>query len=226
MNRKFSLCIAAAVLLTGCATGMVGRYNGPEPFGGKEYRVTAPDARLPRTVKIVLLTFKDDRPQNSNGLDWTRQSSNYSNSVGQAPEVRPEFDRALTNGLQGNARIRLVPRETFLRTRDADMVISGRIVKCEADRKLAWSTSNYIGESAIEVTLRDGQGKQLWDKPMLFSSKSVNPVPGLSATKTSYLDEIRPGYVGAAVEESIRMAVQDFMSSHAFAEALVQVAGR
>ena len=177
-------------------------------------------------MRIVLLTFKDERPQNSRDLDWTRQASNYENTVGQAAEVRPEFERAIRAGLQEHARIRMVPREIFLQNRDADMVISGRIVKCEADRKMAWSTNNYIGESVIEVTLRDGQGKQLWSKPLQFTSKSVKPIPGTGASDVKYLDEIRPGYVARAVEDSIRMVAQDFISSQAFAEALAAVAAR
>lgn len=226
MNGRIVLSAVAALLLSGCVTGMVGRYNGPEPFGGKEYRVAPSSARLPRAVKVVLLTFKDERPQNSRDLEWTRQASNYENTVGQAAEVRPEFERAISAGLQAHSRIRLVSRETFLQNRDADVVISGRIVRCDADRKMAWSTNNYIGESAIEVALRDGQGKLLWNKPLLFASKSVKPIPGLTASKTTYLDEIRPGFVAAAVEDSIRMAAQDFISSQAFADALMQVANR
>ena len=226
MERRTVLGIVGALLLGGCATGMVGRDNGPEPFGGKTYRVEPPGARLQRTLKIVLLTFKDERPQNSHDLEWTRQASNYENTVGQAAEVRPEFENAIRAGLASHAHIRLVPRETFLQTRDADMVISGRIVRCDADRKMAWSTSTYIGESVIEVTLRDRQGKQLWAKPLQFASKVVNPVPGMSALKTTYLDEIRPGYVAKAVEDSIRMAAQDFISSKAFADALAAVVDR
>ena len=225
MERRTVLGTAAALLLTGCATGMVGRDNGPEPFGGKAYRVNPPAARLRRTVKIVLLTFKDDRPKNSHSLEWTRQASNYSNTVGQPAEVRPEFENAIRSGLSAHSQIRLVSREAFLQDRDADLVISGRVVRCDADRKMAWSTSNYIGESVIEVTLRDGQGKQLWSTPLQFAAKVVNPVPGLSATKMTYLDEIRPGYVAAAVEGSIRTAVQDFISSKGLAEALAAAAG-
>jgi hypothetical protein len=223
MDRRTVLGTAGALLLGGCATGMIGRDNGPEPFGGKTYRVEPPSARLRRTLKIVLLTFKDDRPKNSRNLEWTRQASNYENTVGQATEVRPEFENAIRAGLMSHAQIRLVSRETFLQNRDADMVISGRIVRCDADRKMGWSTNNYIGESVIEVTLRDRQGKQLSGKPLQFASKVVNPIPGLSASKATYLDEIRPGYVSAAVEGSIRMAVQDFISSRAFAEALAAV---
>lgn len=226
MNRRSVLSVAAVLVLSGCMTGMVGRYNGPEPFGGKDYRVSAPNARLNRTARIVLLTFKDDRPKNSHDLDWTRQASNYSDTVGQPVEVRPEFENAISGALRAHPRIRLVPRETFLQKREADIVISGRIVKCEADRKMAWSTNNFIGESVIEVTLRDGQGKPLSDKPLLFASKIVNPVPGGSAVKTSYLDEVRPGYVAAAVEDSIRAAVQEFVTSQALSDALVRVAGR
>jgi hypothetical protein len=226
MDRRTVLGTTATLLLGGCATGMVGRDNGPEPFGGKAYRVEPPGARLRRTLKIVLLTFKDDRPQNSRNLEWTRQASNYEDTVGQATEVRPEFENAIRSGLLAHTQIRLVARETFLQNRDADMLISGRIIRCDADRKMAWSTNNYIGESVIEVTLRDGQGKQLWSKPLQFASKVVNPIPGLAASKAKYLDEIRPGYVAAAVEDSIRVAVQHFISSKAFAEALVAAENR
>jgi hypothetical protein len=168
MDRRTVLGTAATLLLGGCASGMVGRDNGPEPFGGKAYRVEPPSARLRRTLKIVLLTFKDERPKNSRNLEWTRQASNYSDTVGQATEVRPEFENAIRAGLAAHSQIRLVPREIFLQDRDADMVISGRIVRCDADRKMAWSNSNFIGESVIEVTLRDRQGKQLWSKPLQF----------------------------------------------------------
>lgn len=216
MRRRFVLAGAAATLgLGGCATGMLGTYRGPEPFGGKDYVIAPPAVRLDAPTRIVVLTFKDDRPANARDLDWTRQASNAANTVGQPREVRREFDRAIKAGLREHPQIRIVTPETFAASRDADLVISGRILACEADRKMGMWQSNFHGKSVVEVTLRDGRGKPVWPRPVQFSAATKK-----AAAQARYLDETRPGYVAATVEESIRDAVASFIASKDFAAAL------
>lgn len=206
---------AAALLLGACASTMLGTYRGPEPFGGKDYAVAPPAVRIESSVGVVVLVFKDDRPANEHDLDWTRQASNYSNTVGQPREVRREFDRAIKAGLREHKGIRIVSPEEFSASRDADLVVSGRILACEADRKMGWSTNNFVGRSVIEVTLRDGRGRPVWPKPLQFSATAKK-----DSAPVGYVDEVRPGYVAAAVEESIRLAVESFLGSDPFAQAL------
>lgn len=206
---------AAMLLLGGCAGTTLGTYRGPEPFGGKDYVIAPPATRLESPVGLVVLVFKDDRPANEHDLDWTRQASNIRNTVGQPREVRKEFDRAIKSGLREHRNIRIVAPEAFAASHEADLVISGRILACEADRSMGWSASNFLGKSLIEVTLRDGRGKPVWPKPLQFSATTKK-----ASAPAGYLDETRPGYVAAAVEESIRQAVESFLGSSQFAEAL------
>src|SRR5687768_3928449 len=126
MRTAMRLGCAALTLwmVVGCAgPAFVGKYRGPEPFGGKEYSIQPPDVDFQSPVQIVVLTFKDERPVNEHDLDWTRQTSPVNNTHGQPREVRKEFDRAIKAGLGAHPQIRLVSPESFAKTRKAGMVI-------------------------------------------------------------------------------------------------------
>ncbi|HYD63512.1 MAG TPA: hypothetical protein VEC35_24370 [Noviherbaspirillum sp.] len=168
----------------------------------------------------MLLIFKDERPAQEHDLEWTRQASNYANTVWQAKEVRGEFERAIRAGLAAHRNIELVSSEQFLQTRDADVVISGRILQCEADRKMGWSSSYFIAQSAIEVALRDGRRKQRQPQPLKYTA-SARKDAVLPAGQTT-LDNIPPGLVAAAVEESIRKTAEAFLTSREMADALTR----
>lgn len=205
--------------ITGCGT--VGPYRGPEPFGEKAYAVYPPDVTISRPVVVVLLVFKDDRPANEHDLDWTRQANAYASKVSQPREVRTEFHKALLGGLSLHQQIQIIPPEIFLRTKEADLVISGRVLKCEADRRMGWSEVFIGATSTIEVTVRDGRGKYLAATPLQFTAKTERPIG-------EYLladGNIRAGLVGKVVEESIEKAAQEFLASREFAEMLALASG-
>jgi hypothetical protein len=205
------------LVLTGCG-GMVGVYRGPEPFGGKQYSVSPPRVDLAREVLVVVLMLADERPAMEHDLDWVRQSHSFGSTVGQPPEVRKEFDQAIKAGLSANRYIRLVSPETFLKTRDADLIISGRILRCEAERKMGWSTADFHGRTEIEILLRSGEGKAITASPLSFESESE--IPWKPPAMDSRLDEIPPGYAASAMEKAIRQVAESFLASRELTDAL------
>lgn len=216
ITKRLMAFACALALLSGC--GSVGRYRGAEPFGGKDYVVAPPAARLAQPAKVVLLVFKDERPANAHDLEWTRQASNYENTLGHVKEVRGEFARAIRAGLAAHRKIELVSSEEFLQTHDADLVISGRILRCDADRKMAWSNSYFIAQSTIEVVLRDGRGKLLQPHPLRYSASAQKVI--VFPSDNTMLDNVPVGLVAAAVEESIRQTAEAFLGSREMSEAL------
>ena len=220
MKRLSCLC-AHLVLLSGC--GMMGPYRGPEPFGQGRYDVAAPQARLERQVRLVMLVFQDERPPYKHNLDWTRQASNFRSTVGQPDEVRAEFQRALLAGLSRHPGIRVVSADEFLRTQQADLVVGGSVVRCEGRR--GKSSGGFEGYSAIRVSLRDGKGQPVWDRAHVFTGHGYAQGEHLSDPPVQTIYDIKPGAAAAAVEGSIAAAASDFLSSPDFAGAL-QNAGR
>ncbi|HEX8949195.1 MAG TPA: hypothetical protein VF790_09560 [Dissulfurispiraceae bacterium] len=200
MHKKplaISLIVIGLFVLAGCA-GMVGQYRGPEPFGGKNYNVAPPNANFTRTVRIVLLMFKDERTANEHDLDWTRQAHFARNATGQPMEVRTEFHRALTSGLTAHRRIQLIAPETFLQTKDADLIISGRILKCQAERTMGFADVHFRGVSAIEVAVRNRLGKQLWTNPLVFNGTVERPYK-FANPFNARADDINPGFISSVL---------------------------
>lgn len=217
-NAHHKLLPAAfcAALLSGC--GMMGPYRGPEPFGKGKYRPNPPSVKLSRPVRVVVLVFQDKRPRHRHNLDWTRQVSNYRNTLGAPKEVRSEFHRAILAGLSSHPRIQMVDPDEFLRTQKADLVINGTVTRCEAVRKK--SSGYFKGYSAIRVSLRNAEGKSIWDPPLLFTGHGKAFPEHLSDPPASAIYDYRPGAVAKAVEQSIEEAVSNFLASPDFARAL------
>lgn len=214
---RWWLTLWVLLVLTGCG-GMVGAYRGPEPFGGKEYVISPPQADLRREVRVVVLMLTDERPAMEHDLDWVRQSHAFGDNLGQPPEVRKEFDRAIRAGLTAHRRIRLVSPETFLETRQADLIISGRILRCEAERLMGWSTADFHGRAEMEIVLRNGAGKNLTASPLPFAAEVE--IPWKPPASNSRLDEIPVGYAASALEKAIRQTVQSFLADKELAGAL------
>jgi hypothetical protein len=210
------------VLTTGCG-GMVGVYRGPEPFGGKEYVISPPRADLRREVAVVVLMLTDERPAMEHDLDWVRQSHAFGDNLGQPLEVRKEFDRAIRSGLSAHRRIRLVSPETFLQTREADLIISGRILRCEAERLMGWSTADFHGRAEMEIVLRNGAGKALTADPLPYAAEVE--IPWKPPASNSRLDEIPTGFAASAVEKAIRQVTESFMAGRELADALGAAGG-
>ncbi|MBI5558761.1 MAG: hypothetical protein HY885_14100 [Deltaproteobacteria bacterium] len=215
---RWWLTAGLVVALAGCG-GMVGVYRGPEPFGGKEYAVSPPKVTLSREVRVVVLMLADERPAMEHDLDWVRQSHSFSDNLGQPAEVRTEFDRAIKSGLSASRRIRLVAPETFLQTRDADLIISGRILRCEAERKMGWLTADFHGRAEIEIVLRSGEGKSITESPLEFESEVE--IPWKPPASDARVDEIPVGYAASAVEKAIRQVAESFLTSSELADALL-----
>ncbi len=169
--RKYLLPACCLLLLAAC-NNMVGAFRGPEPFGGKNYLVAPPKLRLPTPAKVVVLLLKDERPQKEHELDWVRQANPMGDTTGQPREVRKEFDRAIKSGLAAHGRITLVAPETFAETRDADLVISGRIIRCEAEKKIGWSRWNHtVGPvtsrpMAMSANQKSGMAMPMYESPV------------------------------------------------------------
>ena len=216
--KRMMASACALTLLAGCAV-MVGKYRGPEPFGGKDYVVAPPNVNLSHTERVVVLVFKDERGQIEHELDWVRQANPANTTLGQPKEVRGEFERAIKAGLSAHRRIELVASETFLQTHEADLVISGRIIQCDVERKMGWTDNKFIAQAVIEIVLRDGRGNLLTAKPLKFAVTATKVVP-LPVEAT--LDDIRPGVVAAAMEEAIRQAAEALLTSRELSEALAR----
>lgn len=201
--------IALGFLLSSCAS-MEGAYRGPEKFGRERYDTELPRADLSRKVKVVVLTFSDQRPRRP-GMDWTRQAEVTADSVGQPDEVRLEVEKAITAGLAKHPKIELMAAEEFLKTRDADVVISGKILRCEAQRQ----ASDFVGFTVLEVSVRDQFGNAYWTGPLrVRSSKKVE------YKDSGYFDEIEPGKVAAAVSDSIEAAASELLTRRSMVRVL------
>ncbi len=201
----------------------MGNYRGSESFGGATYQLDRPPAFIPWPVSVVLLTLKDERPANEHDLDWTRQASNFSKTSGQPAEVRADFDRALRSGLSAHPGIHLISPQAFLQSKKADLVISGRILRCDADRGANgfWATTaRFKATCTIEILLRNGEGRALAGTPVQVSGE------GRRTIDQQYVDEIPPGLVAASVEDAIREASQAFLRSQALNDALPLVSHR
>lgn len=214
--KKLLPAALCAAFLSGC--GMMGPYRGPEPFGKGKYRPDPPIVTLSRPVRVVVLVFQDKRPRRKHNLDWTRQVSNYRNTLGSPKEVRSEFHRAILAGLSAHPGIKLVEADEFLRTQKADLVISGIVSRCEAVRKK--SGGYFKGYSAMRVSLRNAAGESLWEPPLLFTGHGKAFAKHLSDPPVQAIYDYRPGAVAEAVEKSIEEAVSNFLTSRDFARAL------
>ena len=201
-----------SLFVLGCASkaGMEGAYRGPERIGKERYEVVRPNVDLQKNVRVVLLTFSDARPSRPD-LDWTRQANIYSDAVGQPVEVRPELEKAIEKGLSSHAKITLIPASSFLKNRQADVVISGKILKSEAHR----GTDSFVGHTILEVTLRDEFGNPFWKAS--FRAQGVGKT---GYRDTGFYDEIEPGKVGDALTESIEAAVNDLLQKPIFTQTL------
>lgn len=209
------LGLPVLLLTWGCASTtskLEGAYRGPERFGSEAYETSAPTVDLAKKVRVVLLTFSDERKKRPE-MDWTRQADVYADSVGQPLEVRPELERAILSGIRKNTRIELVPEKKFLKDREADVVISGRIIKCEAQR----GANIFVAQTVLEITLRDEFGNPFWKAPL--------KIQGMGKTRfkdTGFYDEIDPGNVGAAMTEAIQAVANDLLQKRPFNEALAR----
>lgn len=208
------LVLFTLLIAMGCATTgkMEGAYRGPERFGKEEYDTAAPEVDLTKKVKVVLLTFRDERTKNPE-LDWTRQADIYSSSVGQPTEVRPEIEKAILAGLRRHPKIALVSPTTFLKSRDADVVLSGRVLKCQAER----GAKTFGAETVIEITARDEFGNLFWKSPLRVQSFGK-----AEYRDTGFFDEIEPGRVGAAVTQSIEGVANELLQRRALWQAFTR----
>ncbi|OGQ97373.1 MAG: hypothetical protein A2521_08360 [Deltaproteobacteria bacterium RIFOXYD12_FULL_57_12] len=204
--------------LAGCAGNMGGVPGGPKPFGGKEYKIAPPRVSLSREVKVVVMLLDDERPPMDHELDWVGQANPFGNTMGQPKEVGKEFDRAIKAGLVACPNIRLVAPEMFLETRDADLVISGRILRCEAEKTIGPRTVDIHGRARVEIVLRNGQGNAIGNGPLAFAKDVL--VPWKSLFLNAWPDEPPPGYTASAVEKAIQQVVESFLASKELAEVL------
>lgn len=207
--------VVVLIFHSGC--GMVGVYQGPEPFGGNRYNVSPPKLRLNRNVKIVLLVLEDKRPRMSKDLDWARQSHVFRNSTGQPSEVRNEFYRAIKSGLNAHPQIKVISPKQFLKSKKADLVISGKIHRCEADRSMGMWSQDAVAESVIEIVLRDGRGKKLTKKPLHYAKEAKRVI------RSDSNHHIYVGIIGGTVEDSIEKVVTAFISGRDLTSALERV---
>lgn len=200
---KGLIIIFMLVLLCNCASqkSMDGSYRGPERFGKEEYNTAPPSVQLSKKVRVVLLTMLDERTKRPE-LDWTRQANIHADSVGQPPEVRPEIEKAITNGLKKHPHITLISPATFMKSREADLIISGRVIKCDAER----GARVFGAQTVLEFTARDEFGNAFWKTPLRIQAIGKSPY-----RDTGYFDEIEPGKVGTALTESIESAANEFL---------------
>lgn len=210
--RTWVLGTLLSFLVLGCATTarIEGAYRGPESIGKEDYAIARPSVELQKAVRVVLLTFNDQRPKHPD-LDWTRQANVHADTIGQPTEVRTELEKAITKGLKAHPKITLIPVAEFLKNRQADLVISGKILKSEAQR----GANDFAANTVLEITLRDEFGNVFWSAPFR--------VQGFGKTKyrdTGFYDEIDPGKVGAALTESLESAVNRFLQAPIFTQAL------
>lgn len=213
-----------AALLSGwlaACSNMVGPYRGPEPFGGKDYVISPPAVILRAPLQVVVLVLKDERPALAHELDWVRQAASLGDTLGQPREVRREFDRAIKNGLREHAKIQIVTPEAFADSRAADLIISDRILACEAEKKVGMTTVDFHGRARIEIVLRDRTGRVLTPQALQFSANPVKPWKPPSLTGN---DEIPVGYAGSVTEAAIGQVVELFLSSRELGAALQSVA--
>lgn len=212
MFKSTVAIVVLSFILISCASTerMEGAYRGPEKFGKDQYETVSPAVDLTKKVRVVLLTFRDERPKHP-GLDWTRQANIHADSIGQPVEVRPEIEKAIVSGMKKHSKITLIPSATFLKNREADIVISGKILKCEAQR----GARNFGAQTVIEITVRDEFGTLFWKTPI-----RIQGLGKADYRDTGFFDEIDPGRVGAALTDSIEAAANDLLQKVWFTQAL------
>ena len=221
--------LTAAALSAACHAplGSSVRTTTPKPFespqlGTYEIRPEAPAPELRRSLKIAVLPFKDERAIARPGVDriWSKDAESPTGRRVQPREIRGMLRRGLENGLRRWESVSLVPAEELDKRLDTDVLISGRVLRCEVDATF----SNYRAESELEITVRGASGLALTDAPILVKSADSKRIYDNPSDWRS-VEPLPPNPLAPVVERSLEAALERFLRSPAFASALREAAG-
>ena len=148
----------------------------------------------------------------------------YEKDAGQkSEEVKSDMQKAIMDAMALDKHIVVVTKEAASGGNPADITVTGKILKCEGQRKeVGKGRILFIGKTAVEVTFADAKGAKLsGNSPLGFEREIKNESSG--AQNIGLQNE---SAISTAVKQSIRDIAQSLVSSKEFKSAVTDAAAK
>ncbi len=196
MRMMVSSAMVLAVIMVGfMSTPLCMAQEAPAKAAGK--------------ATVAVMQFDDERNEKAAGQ--------------KSEEVKADIQKAIMEAMASDKHIIVFTNEVASGGNPADITVTGKILKCEGERKEAKRhTVLFVGRTVVEVTFADAKGAKLsGNTPLGFEKVVKNEASGIQGIGGQDASAI-----STAIKESIRDIAQSLVSSKEFKNAVADAAAK